>query len=752
MSVSNMDAESRIKDLEEQIKILKHINQENVNLIKFYDTDALTGLLTKDAFTRETQKLLKKYPNETFIFMRYDIDKFQTVNSLFGYDEGDKLILYCAQELKKAQDITPESILGRIDGDIFCFCSKVSASEKLTPTVNGIEQFLEGYREDYRFNISVGLYMIHDTSESLRDIYAKATLAARKCKDNSTLHYALYDEEMDKEIVNQQVLSSEMHKALKSNEFVVYFQPKVDLKTQKLVGAEALVRWKHPVKGIIPPSEFIPIFYKNGFISHLDFYVFESVCASIKKWKSAGLQLIPISINLTQVSMMDISLPEKLLSVMEKYGIEKEYIHLEITEGSYSVDTEKSIKCAKQFREKGIHLEMDDFGTGISSLTMLHELPIDTLKLDLRFVKDYEESKSNAGIIHFIVSLARQMELKLIAEGIETEHQLEFLKNIGCDIGQGFLFSKPVSEKDFEDLLQKWDTMEIIKTEKSSTLPIDMNDLWIPDSNFNVIFNTIAGAAAIYEVTTDVTSVKVLKMNDEYLQVMEVEKSGKHHTFADLLMLIQPEDLAELQKSLVVTLQTKQPLNMLIRRINVPGKDSPKWLKMGMRFLFQTLTSTLVLATLEDVTAQQEEKNYMVREAQIHEEYKKQLSIYNEAEQNGLATMCMSEKGLRLEYANDAFLELHGATREYAFLNADTFLMKTVHPDDTKTIMKAFETILKNKKKNFRWTMRTLSLNGKELATVVNGAIRYTEEGVFADIVVRELKKAESVSFYIGSE
>ncbi len=752
MSSEKQDKDSTIKELQSQIEILKHINKENANLIKHDSTDSLTGLLNKDAFFREVKSLFAKFPEDKFLFLRYDIDKFQTINALFGYDEGDRLLQYCANEILTLKQTNPDSVMGRIDADIFCLCIKFNESANFEPTIEATERFLEGFREDYRFNISVGLYLIKDTNEPMRDIYAKATLAARKCKDISSLHYFLYDEATDAELISQQIISSEMHKALKNNEFVMYYQPKVDLKTQNLVGAEALVRWKHPTKGLIPPSDFIPIFYKNGFIATLDLYVFTSVCANIQEWQKAGLPLVPVSINMTQISMMDEELPNKLFAIMETYGIEKEYIHLEITEGSYSVDTDKSINCAKELHEKGMHLEMDDFGTGISSLTMLHELPIDTLKLDLRFIKSYEESKSNAGIIHFIVSLARQMDLTLIAEGIETEHQLDFLKNIGCDIGQGYLFSKPVQESDFQDLLQKWKTIELTQTEEASSLPIDMNDLWIPDSNFNIIFNTIAGSAAIYEITSDATSVKVLKMNDEYLQAMEIEKSGKHHTFSDLLALIQQEDLVALQKSLVLTLQTKQPLSMIIRRINIPGRSSPKWLKMSMRFLFKTKTSTLVLANLEDVTSQQEEINYLEKETQIHEDYKRQLSIYNEAEQNGLATMQLTEKGLILEYANDAFLELHAASRDYAFSHADTFLMDTVHQDDSEIIVKAFENIIKQKKKNFRWTMRTLSLNGTELVTIVNGAIRYTREGIFADIVVRELKKTDSVLFYIGSD
>ncbi len=740
------NATEQIKNLQEQIKILKHINNENANLIKHDSTDPLTGLLNKDAFFRETKQLLAQHPSEQFIFIRYDIDKFQAINSLFGYDEGDRLLQYCAKEISITKTVIKECVVGRIDADIFCLCVRYDPAIDLTPSLEITENFLENFREDYRFNISVGVYLIQDTTEVMRDIYAKATLAARKCKDNSAVHYFIYDEETDKERTKQQLVSLEMHKSLKKKEFIPFFQPKIDLKSQKLVGAEALIRWKHPKKGLVPPSEFIPIFHQNGFISKLDLYVFESVCTTLKKWKKAGLSLVPISINMSQISMKDDDLPQKLFAIMKKHGIEKQYIHLEITEGSYSVDTEKSITCAKKLHDKGIHLEMDDFGTGISSLTMLHELPIDTLKLDLRFIKSYSESKSNAGIIHFIVSLARQMQLDLVAEGVETETQLSFLKNIGCDIGQGYLFSKAVCEKDFKKLLLSRESAYIVPDTVDIKLPIDMNDLWVPESNFNVLFNTIAGSAAIYEVTKDVTSVKVLKANDEYLETMQVKKSGQHHTFADLLQLIEGEDLLELQSSIAKTLQTKKSFSMTLRRINLPMQDTPKWLKMSMRFLFQTKASSLLLATLEDVTAQKERINYLEREAKIHEDYKKQLSIYKGAELSGLATMKVGDN-LELIYANDAFLSMHGCTREYAFSNAKTILLDTVHPDDKDSVVKALMAVIKKKEDHFQWTMRIINLqDANSIKTTVHGKIRVEDKNIYADIIVRPFEESASVS------
>ncbi len=744
--MTKKENDSKIKDLQEQIKILKHINKENAALIKHDSTDELTSLLKKDAFFRETRKLLDTNPNSTFLFFRYDIDRFQSINALFGYDEGDRLLRYCADKIKTTKKSTKECTMGRVDADVFCICIKTeSPTIEVDSFFNKTDPFLEGFRQDFRFNISVGIYEIENSEESLRDIYAKVTLAARKCKDSSTMHYFQYNKETDEEMIRQQIISSQMYRALKKEEFLLYFQPKVNLKTQKIVGAEALIRWNHPEKGLISPSKFIPIFYQNGFISQFDIYVFELVCKALKQWKKAKLKLIPISVNISQVSMMDADLPNKIFAIMKKHNVKKEFIHIEITEGAYSVDTEKSTQCAIEFSNRGIHLEMDDFGTGISSLTMLHELPVNTLKLDLRFIKNYSESKSNAGIIHFIVSLARQMQIDLVAEGIETENQLEFLRNIGCDIGQGYLFSKPVPEKDFRKLIANWSILEKDTTSFHDESLIDINDLWIPHSKFNILFNIMTGAAAVYEFTQDVSSVKVLKMNEEYLEVMEVEKSGKHHTFNDLLALFHPQDLAELQKNIGQTIQSQKSFNMLIRRINLPNRETPKWLKITIRNLFKNKTTSLILAILEDVSAQQERIDYLERETKIHEDYKKQLSIYSGTEQSGLASFQLKSKGLKLVYANDFFLSLHGCTREYAFMNADTILMETIHPDDKTIIIKALSNIINEKKAHFSWTMRIITLDGKHLETSVHGAVYYTEKHPFIDIIVRPIEKFESL-------
>ncbi len=233
-------------------------------------------------------------------------------------------------------------------------------------------------------------------------------------------------------------------------------------------------------------------------------------------------------------------------------------------------------------------------------------------------------------------------------------------------------------------------------------------------------------------------------MNDEYLRIMEVKKSGIHHTFEDLLALFQPEDLKELQATIAQVLATKKTLSMLIRRINIPGKDTPKWLKMSLQFLFHTKSTSLILANLEDVTTQKEHIDYLEREANIHKEYKTQLSIYKGAETSGLATMKIGET-IELVYANDIFLTMHGCTLEYALDHKESVLLDTIHPEDKDPVIKALHSLIKKKKDRFTWSMRIQTLKKETLPTVVNGVLRFEGEEVFADIIVRPLLTAHSV-------
>lgn len=734
-----------IEDLKWQNKELQDINQKNIEHIRQLDTDQLTGLLTKEAFFRDARNMLDTYPNEKFVFLRLDIDKFQTVNTLFGYEEGDRLLKHCAKKIHLINSVQLLSIAGHIDADIFCICCKVDSTYDVESLLHtDIDNFLKSYRDDYRFNISIGLYYIQDNTESTRSIYSRATIASRKCKDSSEFYLYQYDAEIDRIVLRNQLISAEMHSALDNGEFVPFLQPKVDLQTGKLIGAEALVRWLHPKQGLILPNDFIPLFEQNGFISKLDRNVFKQVCAFIRGWLDVGIEPVPISVNLSQFNFTNQDLASEIISILNEYGVDKEYIHFEITESAYSIDTKQTLHVTNKLAAQGLHLEMDDFGTSISSLTMLNDLPVKTLKLDLRFIQSRAETHNNGNILNFIVSLAKQMQIDLIVEGIETEDQLSFLKNIGCSYGQGYLFSKPVPKEEFEKLLTKGEILHTSKTETDITSMLDMDDLWFPNSKFNLLFNILVGGVAIYEVNNITSNISILRTNDDYLTILDLSREDHEQRKNNISKYIVKEDLVILKKKISESIQNDNLLTAEMRSISFLIPKKITWIKFSARIIVRTKEKTLFLANLENITAEKEIAEYRKREAKIHEDYKKQLSIYQDADSNGVATMLI-DNGMTLVYANDEFLKMYEYSREYAFSHADTIIAETVHPEDLHVVDKALKSLLVKKSDHFEWTMRICTSKGAVRSTLVSGLVRYEDDGIYTDIVVRDITDIKSL-------
>ena len=252
-----------------------------------------------------------------------------------------------------------------------------------------------------------------------------------------------------------------MNQALEMRQFQVYYQPKFDAEAESIVGAEALVRWTHPEYGFLAPNEFLPVFEKNGFITEVDKYVWEEVCIFLKRQKESGRKNIPISVNVSRKDIYNEDLSVYFPKLMEKYGLETRLLHLEVTESAYSENPQQLIQVVTQLREKGFIIEMDDFGSGYSSLNALSEIPIDVLKLDMKFIQNEFLHKNSKNIISSVINLAKWMNLLIVAEGVESREQLEHLKELKCNIIQGYYFAKPMQAVDLEKMLEEWEVQPV---------------------------------------------------------------------------------------------------------------------------------------------------------------------------------------------------------------------------------------------------------------------------------------------------
>lgn len=281
----------------------------------------------------------------------------------------------------------------------------------------------------------------------------RALLAARSIKGQYGKFFAIYDDTLRNQLLREQAITDSMETALARNQFLVYLQPKYRIRDENLIGAEALVRWIHPEWGFLSPAEFIPLFEKNGFITKLDQFVWDKACAAIRSWDDRGYYPISVSVNVSRADIYNEDLVSTLIQIVERYGLSPSRLHLEITESAYTENPKQIIDTVTLLREQGFVIEMDDFGSGYSSLNMLNDMPIDILKLDIKFIHNEMAKPKSQGILQFIINLARWMDLGVVAEGVETKEQLLRLSELGCDFVQGYYFARPMPCKDFEALL-----------------------------------------------------------------------------------------------------------------------------------------------------------------------------------------------------------------------------------------------------------------------------------------------------------
>ena len=298
----------------------------------------------------------------------------------------------------------------------------------------------------------MGIYDILDNNLDVRNIIARATLAAKQCKGQYMIHEARYTEELRAKIIREQNIINEMEHALETGEFVVYFQPKYELDHCRPSGAEALVRWKKPSGEIVLPNEFIPIFERNGFITKLDYYVWEKVCQFIDSELSQGRNPAPISVNVSRVNLYNPDFMDSLIDLIHRYHIPPHYLNLELTESVFSEDAELIQRAVNYLHDAGFTILMDDFGSGYSSLNILKDVDLDVLKIDMKFFSKGNTAEKGAKIIEAVIRMAESLDMMVIAEGVEEKHQVDFLNDLGCDYIQGYYFGRPMSQDQYEKL------------------------------------------------------------------------------------------------------------------------------------------------------------------------------------------------------------------------------------------------------------------------------------------------------------
>ncbi|MBR2280549.1 MAG: EAL domain-containing protein [Ruminococcus sp.] len=426
---------------------------ERNRLINTTKTDTLTGLFTREYFYEYCANMDTYNAGAEMDAVAINVNRFHLVNELHGHSFGDNVLRAISDELKFILDRTT-GIACRCAPDTFFMY--MPSGNNYAEIVSEIEHAIR--REtgnSARISIRMGVYEKCGKNISITQRFERAIVAGDSLKKNYSSEYMLYDLKMYETEMFGERLISDMDDAINGHQFKIHYQPKFTIggDNPKLCGAEALVRWDHPRYGMISPGVFIPIFEKNGLIRELDHYVWNNAARQIKEWETVTGKTVPVSVNVSRVDIYDPELASTLLAIQKAHSLSNEELILEITESAYTDDSGHLAAQLDKLRNLGFRLEMDDFGSGFSSLNMLTSINLDAIKLDMRFVKNILNSEKDAKIVKLVKEIAEFLELPVIAEGVETKEQYLLLKEIGIEIIQGFYFSKPLPAAEFEKFL-----------------------------------------------------------------------------------------------------------------------------------------------------------------------------------------------------------------------------------------------------------------------------------------------------------
>ena len=663
------------------------------------EIDKLTGLLNREAFCAKTEEFIKKNPDKNFVIVRWDIDRFKVFNDTYGVEVGDKYLEYIGAEYnsRKWDSIT----YGHWVADHFVMC----IDEDLFSSVeiyNYFSKVVHKFMPEYEFVVRMGVYKIKDPNVSVRLMCDRALLAMDSLNGSFEKRIAYYDDSMLGHLLEEQDMIASLDASLKNQEFSVFFQPQYNFATGKMNGAEALVRWIHPVKGTIKPDKFIPLFEQNGLITRLDEYVWESVCKKLKKWIEDGVNVVPISVNISRRDIYNPKLCSIITGLVKKYEIPPEMLRLEITESAYMDDPDQLIKVVEELKKAGFTLEMDDFGSGYSSLNTLKDVPVDILKLDLKFLISKGDNTRGGSILTSVIRMANWLQMPVIAEGIETKRQANFLKSIGCLNMQGYFFSQPVPEDEFIELMNAGDLEIVPEEEPADSLENAVDFLNISTQNA-LIFNSFVGGAAIVERYGK--SVETLRINDKFFEMIGVTRDEYSVRGSDTLKGFAPSSAKKFVKMLDDAQKTGKEASCVTYSLPLNDKHAGYWIKNRARFLASSNGRDLFYVSTDDISQSMtlQEKN---------QELADDLLLLIDSVPCGIIKYDVCEKDIKLKYVNQCAANIFGRTTEEFVEMFGVRDDSLIYEKDLKKFKDAIRKSLGERADSFGLWLRVVKKNG----------------------------------------
>ena len=426
---------------------------EDTHILQVTERDPLTKLYNEEFFFEYANELDTRHPDWDMDAAVVNINHFRLLNELHGRDYGDEVLISVSDRIRELLEKV-EGIAARADADNFYIY--IRHQDDLEELLHEMGDAVRHDSEKTTVWLRMGVYGYQNEKIAVEKRFEDALSACNTLRNKFNKYVALYDRKAHEEELLAEELVNGMEKALRTGQFKVYYQAKYDIHGDlpRPCSAEALVRWAHPEKGMISPGLFIPLFEKNGLIQKLDRFIFREVAAQIRDWKDRLGFSVPVSVNVSRLDIFENDLGQFFSDLMDEYGLDEKDVLLEITESAYAEDSEQLVKTVNDLRARGFGIEMDDFGSGYSSLNMLVMLPLDYIKLDLRFVQGLNDNTRKEAMIKLVLGIAELLNVPIISEGVETEEQYLLLKELGCDICQGYYFAKPVPSDKFENILR----------------------------------------------------------------------------------------------------------------------------------------------------------------------------------------------------------------------------------------------------------------------------------------------------------
>lgn len=643
----------------------------------------MINMYHQQLFFRKVKKIISEKEAGYYTLACVNIDNFKIINEQYGKDAADAVLRYVADCIDECM-INVGGISGHAMVDEFLL---------LYPTEFSNSKQMKAYYAkacapvclEQKISLRIGKYLIDNPQETLESMYYRAQIAADHIRGDYERNSAQYNEAMKNELLHKQQIVFNMDEALRKKEFEVWLQPQYNHATGAVIGAEALVRWKRD-GNYIPPSEFIGLFEESGFIYQMDKFVWESVCALLRRWMNEGRSPLPLSVNISRRDMLHDDFIDTFTDLTKKYEIPKELLRIEITESALAGSADKIMRNVNELIRLGYVVEIDDFGSGYSSLNTLKDVPASVLKLDMRFFEKTQNAERAGNIIESVVRMARWLGMAVIAEGVEEKAQADFLKSIGCHYIQGYYYAKPMPIADFEAWIEN-SKKECSLNGVDSIENFESNEFWNPKSMETLIFNSYIGGACIFEYYNG--NADVLRINDEYIrQFHGMLQPNAGLKDADIMNYLNEDGKRKFRKILCDAIASHKETGC---ELEVSDGTKKEYLRVAARVLAQAEERSLFYVLIANVT----EKYMIRRNEQI---ISKQLqAILNNIQEGVIATVFHDKDHIDIVYTNESFYRLYGFTKEQYEQEVE-FINDLILPEDRKFAEETVAEIVRQKK------------------------------------------------------